>query len=611
MTEEVLIDVKVENDDGDFQKLGQLKNSLANITDEKKKLAEQFKAGKVPVKEYYTELAKLEVQSKKVKDEHNKLERSITGLKSPFENLSQAVKDQAKQVSIAGVSYTTFLNPVTATTAALGALYKLYASSTQGAKDLDYATNILSASTNILGNEFAGLIGTTGKENGGFFSNLARGAIAYFNPALAAVSYNIAALKEDLEDLGRELLSVQGDNNERLAENSELLQKVQDSQVKYADKISLTNQAILNLRKNEEEILRIKGLELKDLEQLLAADTENEDLQTSVLQKTKEISRVKSDTERKVNNILKLESNLKDAEDKRLQTLRETNSELERQARIAGVERLFSKKPDSLGDFAAKAAGSDDVSVTKNNLMPEKADAAKALSSSLDDLTKKTKDLTKAQEDGDKKFIKSNEAKASLLQRIMSDISSSFQIQLTSIEEFGKSILKGFLTSSLRAFKDYVEFKIWGEALASADSIATFGASGVIKAGILTGLVEGAFAAAEAGINGFAQGGKIMGGMPIKRSNGDNRVITAKDGEAVLTPNQQMALGGPVALRMAGVPGFAAGGLVGGSLSNSLFNSGMNQNLMATIQRQRIAVVIEDVERMINQRISIREQARF
>jgi hypothetical protein len=599
MTEEVLIKVEVEGEGSDFQKLGQLKNSLADITDQKKKLAEEFKAGKVPVKEYYTELAKLEVNQKKVGAEYNKLQRSVTGLKSPFENLSQAVKDQAKQVSIAGVSYTTFLNPVTATTAALGALYKLYASSTQGAKDLEFATNTLSAATNILGNEFASLIGTTGKEDGGFFSNLARGAIAYFDPVLAAVSYSVAALKEDLEDLGRELLSVQGDNNERLAENSELLQQVQDSQVKYLDKISLTNQAILNLRKNEEELLRVKSAELKDVEQLLAADTENEDLQTAVLQKTKEISRVKSDTERKVNNILKLESNLKDAEDKRLQTLRETNSELERGARIATLER--SLKGESKNPL-------ENLEVQSIKL---KSDATTEFSKTQEHLGEVIDANKEKQKTADAAFTKSNEAKAQLLQRIMSDVSSSFQIQLTSIEDFGKSILKGFLTSALKQFKSYIQFKIIGESLASADSIATFGASGLVKAGILSGLVEAAFAAAEGVIGGFAQGGKVMGGTPIRRSNGDDTLITAKRGEAVLTERQQAALGGPMALRLAGVPGFNTGGRVGGSLSNSLFNSGLNQNLLASIKRQRVAVVIEDVERLIDQRLQILQRAQL
>jgi hypothetical protein len=75
------------------------------------------------------------------------------------------------------------------------------------------------------------------------------------------------------------------------------------------------------------------------------------------------------------------------------------------------------------------------------------------------------------------------------------------------------------------------------------------------------------------GINlgGFAKGGKTtMGisgtrimphhGIPIKRSNGDNRLVTVMTDEAILTREQQARLGGDAALRRAGVPGFAGGG---------------------------------------------------
>jgi hypothetical protein len=590
MTEEVLIKVEVEGEGSDFQKLGQLKNSLADITDQKKKLAEEFKAGKVPVKEYYTELAKLEVNQKKVGAEYNKLQRSVTGLKSPFENLSQAVKDQAKQVSIAGISYTTFLNPVTATTAALGALYKLYASSTQGAKDLEFATNTLSAATNILGNEFASLIGTTGKEDGGFFSNLARGAIAYFDPALAAVSYSVAALKEDLEDLGRELLSVQGDNNERLAENSELLQQVQDSQVKYLDKISLTNQAILNLRKNEEELLRVKNAELKDVEQLLAADTENEDLQTAVLQKTKEISRVKSDTERKVNNILKLESNLKDAEDKRLQTLRETNSELERGARIATLERgLKGPAKDSLqvlGDSAKSEA--DAIKV--------KTDANESLGKSLDSLTEKTVKITNAQKE------KSKTDKDQIIDLLV--LSNAIGV-LQGV--FAENTIAYKAVSIARATID--TYAAATRALAQLPVPANFIAAAAVIASGIANVAK----ISSTSIGGFAEGGVVPfgGGTPIRRANGDNRLVTVKTGEAILTERQQMALGGPTALRLAGVPGFATGGRVGSSLNTSIINATRDQNLLAAIKRQQVAVVIEEVQKLNYQTLQIRERAQL
>lgn len=63
----------------------------------------------------------------------------------------------------------------------------------------------------------------------------------------------------------------------------------------------------------------------------------------------------------------------------------------------------------------------------------------------------------------------------------------------------------------------------------------------------------------------FATGGLVTGGTPIHRSNGDNVLATLKKGEVVLNNQQQMALGGPSIFRYIGVPGFATGGVVGGS----------------------------------------------
>ncbi|WP_448607591.1 phage tail tape measure protein [Paenimyroides ceti] len=75
---------------------------------------------------------------------------------------------------------------------------------------------------------------------------------------------------------------------------------------------------------------------------------------------------------------------------------------------------------------------------------------------------------------------------------------------------------------------------------------------------------------------GYATGGIITDGFGIKRSNGDNVLITAKTGEAILNQQQQSFIGRDL-LSLAGVPGFATGGLVGtkpsslASVQNSIF----------------------------------------
>jgi hypothetical protein len=91
-----------------------------------------------------------------------------------------------------------------------------------------------------------------------------------------------------------------------------------------------------------------------------------------------------------------------------------------------------------------------------------------------------------------------------------------------------------------------------------------FPAYPLVQAGL-----AGAFSAVQiAKISGFASGGLIDGGFEISRSNGDNRLITAKDGEVILNESQQRAIGGASIFKSIGVPGFATGGVVGSPISS-------------------------------------------
>jgi len=142
---------------------------------------------------------------------------------------------------------------------------------------------------------------------------------------------------------------------------------------------------------------------------------------------------------------------------------------------------------------------------------------------------------------------------------------------------------------------------------------------------ILAATTIGLGLANVAKIAGFAEGGlsgtKIMAGMgkSIYRSNGDNMLATVKTGEVILNEDQQAALGGSRTFAAIGVPGFATGGITDTQLTNSINNNAIASqissdrnigNLITAIQSSSQKVlVIEDVENLINQRISIRETA--
>ena len=349
--ETIILDFKIEQGDA-LTELERTKKSILQLKDEQKELNAEYKLGAKNLDEYTKETVQLEAALKKQSAQYGEIQKKVTGLKSPFDKLNDSIKDQAKSVTVAGVSLQSFLNPATATVAVVGLLGKAYASSTIGAKDLEFASNQLSAATGILTNEFAALV--SGVEDGeGAFTKIVNFMMESFGPAgiaLAATSGAIAMGKGGLEDLGRDLLRVQGDNNERLADNQELMTKIQDSQTSYNEKIHLTGEMITNLRTNESELLVVKEKELKILEDQLKVGKVNEKLNDQIEQKTKEISRVKSDTERKVGSILRLESNLADVEKKKVETIKEQNLLLAEQERIRAGKEL-----DKLNDPSAAA----------------------------------------------------------------------------------------------------------------------------------------------------------------------------------------------------------------------------------------------------------------
>lgn len=90
---------------------------------------------------------------------------------------------------------------------------------------------------------------------------------------------------------------------------------------------------------------------------------------------------------------------------------------------------------------------------------------------------------------------------------------------------------------------------------------------------------------------GYADGGLISDGYEIQRSNGDNRLITAKTGEVILNERQQALLGGAPVFSAIGVPGFARGGIVTSSsptIQSSIVNNNINIEAMADILRQAV-----------------------
>jgi len=148
---------------------------------------------------------------------------------------------------------------------------------------------------------------------------------------------------------------------------------------------------------------------------------------------------------------------------------------------------------------------------------------------------------------------------------VMSDvIGNVFSGMLATAEDQQKEFYKNALLGLLDYLEKFLTVKI-AETFINEVSSKSF--AGVITASILTGLMKAALNGVRGSISGYAEGGLIEDahGVPIQRSNGDNRLVTVKTGEVVMNENQQAALkqqAGVDIFKRLRVPGFATGGLV-------------------------------------------------
>jgi len=109
------------------------------------------------------------------------------------------------------------------------------------------------------------------------------------------------------------------------------------------------------------------------------------------------------------------------------------------------------------------------------------------------------------------------------------------------------------LQSATKAFNAMSGIPVVGPALGAAAAAAAL-ASGMASVKQITAVKEPKTPTEvkTPAIKGYALGGIISGGMPVRRANGDNVMITAKLGEAILNRDQQKFVGAEV-LSMAGI----------------------------------------------------------
>ena len=92
--EEVLIDIKLEQDEGQFKKLADLKGLITSNKEEQIKLTKSYRDNIITQKEYNSEIVRLEANGKKLKSSYNEVQRGVTGLKNPLTEINESLKKQ-------------------------------------------------------------------------------------------------------------------------------------------------------------------------------------------------------------------------------------------------------------------------------------------------------------------------------------------------------------------------------------------------------------------------------------------------------------------------------------------------------------------------------------
>lgn len=239
--------------------------------------------------------------------------------KNQIGNYPQQFAQAASGIRVAGVSvgdlttkFASFLNPATAAVGIVGALGSAYASSTRGAKDLEFAQNRLASAFSIVNNQIAKLV-SDGEDGSGIVSSALDSFLDTFAPALAAASDAAARNIELLEDLQRKELDVRATMSDRIEQNQEQLEitaKELNTRQAILDAIAATEVIDTNLKENRKEVLAVLNEQLTALKTQLALSDNDEKIQTLVAQKVREISKEEANIQKQLTRNNKLRDDL-------------------------------------------------------------------------------------------------------------------------------------------------------------------------------------------------------------------------------------------------------------------------------------------------------------
>lgn len=292
-----------------------LKNRVAQLSREYNNLNQSTAEGVKRARD-------LEKELKDLNEQLIKGSKSAGLFKELIGNYPEAFDEVAKSVNIAGVSVadigsklSSFAGPAGIATAAIGvvgALGAAYANSAAGARDLEFAQNLLSASTGILSERFADMVGV-GEDQIGFFSQLTGAFLAYIDVSLAGEAALKAAAMQRMKDLeiSRAFAAGFAKEDERRAE---LQRRIRDDETKsLQDRLAASNLITPILEANAQRTITIIRAQIQAIKESTQnynlnrqAQLEVANLESEILDKQEEITGKLTENVAARNALLKL-----------------------------------------------------------------------------------------------------------------------------------------------------------------------------------------------------------------------------------------------------------------------------------------------------------------
>jgi len=291
--EEKKVIYKVEIDESeaikDTQKLTTTIESLTkantDLRNERKKVNIESVEGKKRIAEINSELDK---NNKLIKENSSALEKQRLNIGSYKADIVEA----SKQINVAGVSVGDLTTKVsgltgpqgviTAGVAIVGALSAAYAKSAAGARDLESASNQLSFAFGLVNNQLAKSLGADGK-GGGLLSTFAEYFNAFaFGAAVGAIAKMASDSTNALRALEVEQFEVNAKAKDALRVAEELRRVRDDSTKSYAERLKAANDVQVFITEREAALVGFQERRLEQAKAILALNQDDLEAQKLV-----------------------------------------------------------------------------------------------------------------------------------------------------------------------------------------------------------------------------------------------------------------------------------------------------------------------------------------